>query len=109
MQTVRGLKSFITARGNSLATSLNCLPSGIGEDSAGAALRAYPNPATDVLFVELPPGANARDLSLSDALGRRVPIALNGAAIDLSSQRPGIYTVVLNTANGPRAARVQKL
>ncbi|MBL7952200.1 MAG: CotH kinase family protein [Flavobacteriales bacterium] len=107
--TIRGLKSFITARNTSLVTALNCQLAGMHEDEGLSVLRAWPNPSSGVLNIELPAGASMKDLQVSDALGRRVPVNVNGNSLDLSNVPAGLYQVVVNTADGPVMARVERL
>ncbi len=104
-QTIRGLKSFITARNNSLATTLDCSTVGVQEMTTEAALQVYPNPAGDVLSVVLPKGLAMNDVRIVDLMGRAVAVRLTGPSVDVSALAPGMYMLV--TGDG-RAVRFEK-
>jgi hypothetical protein len=108
-ETRRGLKSFITARNNSLASTLNCLTASVAENDRVKVLHAWPNPVIGVLNIELPTGANMMNLQVNDALGRRVAVNVNGSTVDLSGVPTGLYSVAVNTDRGPIVARIEKL
>jgi spore coat protein CotH len=92
-QTIRGLKSFITARNNSLTGTLDCTTAGVDEVAANSALQLFPNPATDVLNVILPAGVSLSDVRMMDALGRSLPVSIHNGTVHLSSLSPGIYVL----------------
>ena len=66
---------------------------------AAAAFTAFPNPATDRLFLNMKqPGAKAYYVTVFDALGRMkymLPRPELQSGIDISSLSPGAYTVQL--------------
>ncbi|MCC3158888.1 T9SS type A sorting domain-containing protein [Hymenobacter sp. 15J16-1T3B] len=81
--------------------------------AAVRALPAYPNPVAEQLYLALPAATEAR-LELLDALGRPVLTRLLAArdaspAIDVSSLRPGVYTLRVHTAAGSSSQRISKL
>lgn len=97
MQTIRGLKSFITARNNSLAGTLDCTTVGVDELVEGAGPGVYPNPAAAFITVVLPKGLSMNDLLLVDAMGRRLPVRSTGSTVDLTGMAPGLYVLTTNT------------
>jgi hypothetical protein len=106
MQTIRGLKSFITARNNSLAGTLDCSTVGLEEVAAAQELRVFPSPASDALTVVLPKGLAMTDLRMVDVMGHAVPVHLIGRIIDVSGLAPGVY--VLTTDMGTFSTRFLK-
>lgn len=107
-QTVRGLKSFITARNSSLAGTLDCSTVGMHEALADGDLRVFPSPATDILNVRLPQGMVPGSLRIVDAMGRSVPVRISGSAVDVSALAPGMYMVVATDGPVPDSVRFEK-
>jgi spore coat protein CotH len=105
-QTIRGLKSFITARNNSLASTLDCTTVGVDESAMEEGPGVYPNPATDLITVVLPAGLSMNDLQMVDAMGRAYPVVSMGRTIDLTALVPGLY--VLTTSTGSFSTRFVK-
>ncbi|MBL8002248.1 MAG: CotH kinase family protein [Flavobacteriales bacterium] len=107
-QTIRGLKSFITTRNNSLATSLDCSTVGLEELAASSALRAFPSPADEVLQVVLPDGLTMADVRIIDVMSRAVPVLVNGRTIDVSAMAPGMYVLVAGDGGAVHSVRFEK-
>ncbi|MBK6627899.1 MAG: CotH kinase family protein [Flavobacteriales bacterium] len=107
-QTIRGLKSFVTARNSSLATTLDCSTVGLSEVAAEAAFRVYPNPASEVLWLRLAPGVSIAAVRMLDALGRAVPAPVHGDGVDVSGLAPGLYMVSVSDGALVRTARFEK-
>lgn len=107
-QTVRGLKSFITARNNSLAATLDCSTVGMPEAAAVGPLHVFPSPATDILNVRSPQGFALGAARIVDAMGRSVPVRLNGGAVDVSGLVPGMYMLVVAEGAVLRSVRFEK-
>jgi spore coat protein CotH len=108
-QTIRGLKSFITARNNSLNGTLDCTTVGLEELASASDLGVHPSPATDVVQVRLPEGWSMRDVHVFDALGRAVPLPTTSRNVNVTGLAPGMY-VVRATCNGQVLSnRFQKL
>lgn len=107
-QTIRGLKSFVTARNSSLATTLDCSTVGLSEAAVEAAFRVYPNPASEVLWLRLVSGAPITDARVLDALGRAVPVPVQGDGLDVSGLAPGLYLVSVSDGALVRTARFEK-
>ncbi|MCC3160089.1 matrixin family metalloprotease [Hymenobacter sp. 15J16-1T3B] len=79
-----------------------------GSGAALAELQAYPNPASEVLHVQVPPTDNAAagQLTLLDAAGRLVqelrPAAATAAfEVPVSQLRNGVYLLQWHAGNGP--------
>ncbi len=107
-QTIRGLKSFITERNNSLASTLDCTTAGFDELPAITGIQVHPNPALDVVNVILPDGVAMTELRLLDAVGRSVPLSFIGRTVPVSDLSPGMY-VLLAMHNGEHwSARFEK-
>ena len=107
-QTVRGLKSFITARNSSLAGTLDCSTVGMHEALADGDLRVFPSPATDILNVRLPQGMVPGSLRIVDAMGRSVTVRISGSAVDVSALAPGMYMLVATDGPVPHSVRFEK-
>ncbi len=108
-QTIRGLKSFITARNNSLNGTLDCTTVGLEELASASDLGVYPSPATDVVQVRLPEGWSMREVLLFDAMGRAVPFATGSRTVDIRALAPGIYVLRADHAGQVLSTRFQKL
>ena len=78
-----------------------------------AGLRVFPNPASELLHVELPAGMPAADIQLADNQGR-VLYQQQGAkgsrlSIDLSGYTSSVYTLVLQTCTACGSSGRQKI
>jgi len=85
-------------------------PSGgsVRKDKANlSALKAYPNPATSSVTIELPRGA--RTLTLTDALGRNIrtysSLLQERITIDVSSLAAGVYSGITTSPDGTSIAQ----
>lgn len=67
-----------------------------------AGLRVFPNPASELLHVELPAGMPAADIQLADNQGRvlyqKQGVKSSRLSIDLSGYASNVYTLVLQTS-----------
>ncbi|MGV3636403.1 MAG: T9SS type A sorting domain-containing protein, partial [Flavobacteriales bacterium] len=76
------------------------------EDRQDNALRIAPNPATDVLHIELPSGHGLFRIVLRDALGRvcvdRTTVQQGRFTLQVSDLRAGSYIAEIREANGTR-------
>jgi len=81
-------------------------------DHAQRISKAWPVPASDVLWVDLPDGTTARGLDVIDALGRRAAMAWTADAgrvrLSVEDLRPGVYTLRIRTIEGELAVRFLK-
>ena len=91
-QTIRGLKSFITARNASLNATLDCSTVGFDE-VASAELGVGPDPCATELRITLPGSQTAERILVTDALGTLVPIVWSDRTADVSRLAPGAYTL----------------
>lgn len=108
-QTIRGLKSFITARNNSLAGTLDCSTVGVEELAAAGDLGVFPSPAADLVQVRLPSGWTMNDVRLFDGLGRAVNLSTGSRTVDVSGLAPGMYVVRATRDGQVLITRFQKL
>lgn len=81
-------------------------------DHAQRISKAWPVPASDVLWVDLPDGTTARGVDVIDALGRRAAMAWTADAgrvrLSVEDLRPGVYTLRIRTIEGELAVRFLK-
>lgn len=105
-QTLRGLKSFITTRANSLSGLLDCTAASVADGLEEPVLRVYPVPAVDRVEVQLPAGARMADLRLVDGMGREVPIEPSAGGFSVEHLASGIYRLTALTADGPVTANL---
>ena len=91
--TIPGLKSFIAQRRDHLlSSSLNCTTAGV-EEFAVVDLAVFPNPTAGLLQLTLPSGVRDSDVSVSDAMGRAVPVLVQFGRMDLGALPAGSYVV----------------
>ncbi|MBL8000851.1 MAG: serine hydrolase, partial [Flavobacteriales bacterium] len=92
-----GSLSVATIFNNEIWQLIEQLPctTAVNESDATEGLKVFPNPASDVLTVQLPAGSSANDVELRDAAGRAVPVRWTGAGLDLSGLHAGLYTLRL--------------
>lgn len=108
--TINGAYSVLITDANGCTASSAIFPFtsvGLNESTLSAVLRAYPQPARDVLYVE---GAAAgASFSLLDARGRMVRIgniSTNPHALAVSGLPPGIYALRLQGVEASRTIAV---
>lgn len=106
-QTVRGLKSFISSRNASLASTLDCTTAGIPTPSAEG-VRIAPNPCTDRLNIALPEGQVLKGASVTDAVGRTSTLPVSAGQADVSALAAGTYVLDLVTTGQHYRQRVVK-
>ncbi len=106
-QTVRGLKSFISSRNTSLASSLDCTTAGISSASVED-IRVAPNPCTDRLNITLPGGLVVKTITLTDAVGRTLSLPVAAGQVDVSALARGRYVLDLFSGSEHYRTRVVK-
>jgi hypothetical protein len=87
------------ANGDTLTWHVNTPAVGIEEIFAGSGIKIYPNPAKDLLTVDLN-NFEAIKVNLFDALGRIVltaPLSLSATTLNISALDKGFYTLVIDT------------
>ncbi len=97
---------------DTVAFDLVIIPSGIGALAAsGKGLAVYPNPATDVLNVNVPKGLSSGSISIVNSLGKVMKTVLLNAsftyAIDISNLAAGSYWVVVASELGLQSIPIQ--
>jgi len=65
----------------------------VGSAAAGAQVRIFPNPATDMLYIEAPAGPVS--VRMLDATGRTVLQLSAARQVDVSRLAPGVYSVTV--------------
>jgi hypothetical protein len=94
---------------NAIAQAL--ATSGIPNVDAGSTFNVFPNPATDMITVELSKGANGT-INIYDVLGKQVVSVKAGKDktmdISLASMTPGVYYVQYSTAKETYTRRIIK-
>lgn len=76
---------------------------------ADASFNTYPNPASDMLYVELTSSTGRTELNLIDASGRVVlndVITTDRAVVNTSAYANGVYMLTVRTNNGLRSQRI---
>lgn len=106
-QTIRGLRSFITTRNNSLSSTLDCSTADIGV-SRTSEWSIGPNPCGDQLRIGAPSGMVVTDVVAIDAWGRRTALAVAGGAVDMSWLASGAYIIELSIGAERVRGRVVK-
>lgn len=107
-QTLRGLKSFVTTRGNNLTDLLDCTAASVTDGLEEPVMLVYPMPAVDRVEVQLPLGARMADLRLVDGMGREVPIEPSAGGFSVEHLSSGVYRLIALTAEGPVTANLVK-
>jgi hypothetical protein len=84
-----------------------CYPAGVAEISEGVALNIYPNPNQGTFTVSVSSADHiGGQLTIVDQLGRTIhaqDMDVTGTkqiSVDLGRVSPGIYVLMMNTANG---------
>jgi type IX secretion system substrate protein len=64
-------------------------------------ITVYPNPVTDYLYFDMPPGTKSVDFVIYDQLGRMIKTGvLNGDLLDVRSLSRGSYSIILTANKG---------
>jgi hypothetical protein len=72
-------------------------------EPGGNSFMVYPNPSSDLLFIQMPKSATIVSAELRDAQGRLMPVSLKNDAnpfINISRLAPGNYFLKVNTKQG---------
>ena len=84
-------------------TASNTIVTGINEVASASSVNIYPNPATDELTIQLLGGVIAKNISITDVLGREIfsqQMNLQSVICNLESFADGIYFIKVQMANG---------
>lgn len=100
-----GVDSIVFLQGRGIETVTDVVNSGV-DRTQPFVLRAYPNPAADLLFVTGPEVAGLSSYTCFDRLGRSSTVSLlasgadNTAIFDVAALTPGMYNLALTHAAG---------
>ena len=85
-----------TEAGNTVFMSniVNATP----ENQAEMAVSVFPNPATDVLFIQAP--EEVTKVTAINALGQQMQLPVTGSKVAVHTLTAGVYQLVLSTASG---------
>jgi hypothetical protein len=79
------------------------------EKDFGSFISVYPNPASDLIYIESSAPENGMSCSLHDVTGRMIlskQLAGGGAVLDVANAAPGIYILKFSSPDGDAAKRV---
>ena len=112
VSTIAGLKPFIAARRASLLQQLapyGCVATGVAAPDAASAMRVFPNPASDKVWLDMN-GNRAIAVTLWNQAGLKMAEWLPAKAgvqfVDLNRVPPGFYTLFLQTNTGVYSAKL---
>ncbi|QQR86033.1 MAG: T9SS type A sorting domain-containing protein [Flavobacteriales bacterium] len=81
---------------------------GIDEAASASAVRSYPNPATDMLLIDVPSGQRIVQTDVINGLGQVVAVQLQHGSMHVSGLPNGSYTARIRTTLGVLFARFVK-
>lgn len=67
------------------------------EDNTATNLSIYPNPATDLVYIE---GVEATEIQIVNVFGSLVKVVSNTQEVDVSVLKPGVYFINITTTTG---------
>ena len=85
----------------------DCTPLGI-DDNALAQISIYPNPATDVINVEVPASVQIESIAIFDVLGKRTNAILVNGQINIAGLSNGVYLMQIETNQGTITRKMVK-
>ncbi len=89
--------------------SVGGMPPIVGfEDNVLSQVSIFPNPATDVLYVNIPSTVTITRASLVNVLGKDTGMRLVNGEMNISSLAQGVYILTLNTSAGNLTQKVIK-
>lgn len=71
-------------------------------------IAVYPNPATDIINVNVPSSIEISGATIYDILGKNTGASINNGAIDISNLTKGIYILSVETTAGTLTQKVVK-
>ena len=76
------------------------------DDVALAAVSVFPNPASDVLNIDVPASVELKGATLYDVLGKATNVSLSNGQINVSSLSRGVYILNVDTSAGTLTEKV---
>ena len=77
-------------------------------DELLAQVSVYPNPAVDVINVNVPSNVQIQNATLVDILGKNTGVSINNGTINVSGLAKGIYMLTVETSAGTLTQKVVK-
>lgn len=68
----------------------------------------YPNPATDIVNINIPSNVQISGVTLHDILGKNTGVSINNGSINISGLAKGIYLLTVETSAGTLTQKVVK-
>jgi len=97
-------KRVIWLDDNMFGNAVNCNYTSIESSTEKLQVLVFPNPSTEILYVELPVGEIAEEISIMDQSGRLIRTNIapfeNITAIDVSTLSNGIYFIRIKNSKG---------
>jgi hypothetical protein len=78
------------------------------DDFSVNSLKIYPNPTTGIINLNLPANSDAFQVTITDMIGRNIPVILSNGQINISNFSNGIYLVSINTGTQMVTKRIIK-
>lgn len=102
--------SILSLTGNvdSLAFTIEGVPAASIGDQLLSSVSIFPNPATDVVQVNIPAGIELTHVSVYDVLGKNTGISLVNGTLNIAGLQKGIYIVNIETNLGTITQKVVK-
>lgn len=76
------------------------------EEAAPSTFSLYPNPVTGTLNIKLESDHNSFDYRILNTLGQEVKRGRNQNTVDISSFKPGIYSIQISTSSGGTTSKM---
>jgi subtilisin-like proprotein convertase family protein len=97
-------KRVIWLDNNMFGNAINCQYAALETQPNTIQVMVFPNPATEIVYIELPEGEMNYKINISDQSGRMVETGVNTfgnlAVMDVSSLATGIYFIRVHTTQG---------
>lgn len=79
----------------------------IAQNDANQAIKVYPNPTSQLLYIDIPNGESMR-IELTNSLGQKLWSGSNVNQIDLSTFQSGLYFLELSSQTTKQRVKVIK-
>jgi subtilisin-like proprotein convertase family protein len=97
-------KRVIWLDDNMFGNGINCQYTSVESSPSQLQAHVFPNPASEIVYVELPPGEKGYEISLMDQSGRMIRTNIssfeNITVIDVNTLSSGIYFVRIRNSEG---------